>query len=125
VALITGYFAFMLTNPSNVVTFLHTSIIITAFLSRVLFKEKLTLAHFVAVFLSFVGVILISKPVFLFPRKKLPKLNLAGLNDTYFVENCRLSDSNMSVVCLEMIANATASAAKLSASSSFKTYAGN
>jgi hypothetical protein len=110
----------MLTNPSNVVTFLHTSIIITAFLSRMLFKEKLTLAHFVAVFLSFVGVILISKPAFLFPRKKSPTLNLTSLNNSHMIENCKL-ESNSSIECLEIMASLVA---KSAANSSFKTYAG-
>jgi drug/metabolite transporter (DMT)-like permease len=74
-ALISSYFALMFASPSDVVTLIHTSIVITALLSRIFFKEKLTIAHFFATLLSFVGIIFISKPAFIFPRTKYAQLS--------------------------------------------------
>lgn len=79
-SLISSYFALMFANPSDVVTLIHTSIVITSILSRIFFKEKLTLAHFVAVILSFIGILLICKPAFLFPSPSL-MTSLAGVSN--------------------------------------------
>ena len=67
-ALITIYFGLLLINPSDITTVSHSSIIITAILSRIFLKEKLTIAHFSSVILTIIGVILISKPSALFPN---------------------------------------------------------
>ncbi len=63
-----SYFAITLINPSDVVTIMHTSVVITAFLSRFFLKEKLTFGHLVASILSSIGVILITKPNFIFDK---------------------------------------------------------
>lgn len=48
----------------------HSSIIITAILSRIFLKEKLGLQHILALILTISGVLLISKPSFLFQTCK-------------------------------------------------------
>ena len=48
----------------------QTSLVITAILARVFLKERLSLGHFVAISLAVVGVILISKPSFIFPSSQ-------------------------------------------------------
>jgi drug/metabolite transporter (DMT)-like permease len=65
-ALICLYFAIMLINPSDAITIAHTSIVITAVLARIFLKEKITLAHFIALILTIIGVLFICKPSFLF-----------------------------------------------------------
>ena len=108
----------MFTNPSDVVTIIHTSIVITAIISRIFFKEKLTLAHLVAVILSFIGVILISKPAFLFPNKtaNLESSLSNSTNLTLNLLNCKENQSNGSSDCSN--ANVT------SLSSSYRVYIG-
>jgi drug/metabolite transporter (DMT)-like permease len=76
------YFALMLSPPSEVVTIMHTSIIITALFSRIFFKEKLTIAHFIAIILSLNGVLLISQPEILFGKKNSRSNDLIQLNLT-------------------------------------------
>ncbi len=71
IALMSFYFAILFLTPSDAVTLVHSSIIITAILSRIFLGEKLTLAHFLAVFLTFNGVLFISKPDFIFKRESL------------------------------------------------------
>ena len=70
-ALLTMSFAFMLLNPSDSTTLSHTSMIITGILARIVLKEKLTIAHFIALILTVVGIVFISKPTILFPNKPL------------------------------------------------------
>ena len=64
--LIKIYFSIMFINPSDSHAIGHTSIVITAVLARVFLNEKITLAHFIALFLTIIGVLFISKPSFLF-----------------------------------------------------------
>ncbi|CAF0974644.1 unnamed protein product [Brachionus calyciflorus] len=64
--LISTYFAIMLIKPSDVTSLAHSGIIITAIMSRIFLKEKLTLAHILSIFLTAIGVMFISKPSFLF-----------------------------------------------------------
>jgi drug/metabolite transporter (DMT)-like permease len=71
IALICFYFSIMLLNPSDSVTLVHSSLIITAVCSRIFFKEKLTIAHIIAILLTVNGIIFISKPSFLFPVVKI------------------------------------------------------
>ena len=66
---ITVYFSLMLLNPSDVVTLMHGSIIITGILSRIFLKEKLTIAHLIGLMLTVMGVIFISKPSVLFSNE--------------------------------------------------------
>ncbi|CAF0959453.1 unnamed protein product [Brachionus calyciflorus] len=83
-ALISFYFAFMFINPSDVVSLSHSSIVITALISRIFLKEKLTLAHILSIFLTAIGVMFISKPSFLFQIEN-EILNTSLNNDTDFV----------------------------------------
>ena len=71
-SLLSFYFSLMLMNPSDSVALLHSSIIITAVLSRLFLGEKLTLAHFFAIVLTANGVLFISKPSFLFEKELGP-----------------------------------------------------
>jgi len=71
IGLITVYFSLMLLNPSDVVTLMHGSIIITGILSRIFLKEKLTIAHFIGLMLTIMGVIFISKPSVLFSNDNI------------------------------------------------------
>ena len=65
----------------------NASIIVTALLSRVFMKEKLGIPHIIALLLTIAGVILISKPSFIFPTIELlnseeVKKNLNCTNNT-------------------------------------------
>lgn len=74
-SLMSVYFALMLINPSDVVSLAHSSLIITAIMSRIFLKEKLTIAHVLSIFLTAIGVIFISKPSFLFDSQKMEQFN--------------------------------------------------
>ena len=72
-----GIFAVVLTNfslkyidPSNSIVLSHTNIIITAIMSRIFLKEKLGIQHLIAILMSLSGIILISKPSFLFNNQE-------------------------------------------------------
>jgi drug/metabolite transporter (DMT)-like permease len=112
----------MFTSPSDVVTIIHTSIVITALLSRVIFKEKLTMAHLVAVILSFIGVTFISKPAFLFPKvlvaKSDPHIN------KHCIEEAIFNKSSLSAECLEFFSNISMNATELEAKTHAKIYLG-
>ncbi|CAF0959473.1 unnamed protein product [Brachionus calyciflorus] len=84
-ALISIYFAIMFINPSDVVSLAHSSIVITAIMSRIFLKEKLTLAHIFSIFLTATGVLFISKPSFLFQIEN-ENLNQSFKNETEIVE---------------------------------------
>lgn len=90
ITLITIYFAIMFINPSDVVSLAHSSIIITAILSKIFLKEKLTIAHLIALILTVIGVLFISKPSFLFPKETfmLNSLNMTNINCTQSQTNC-------------------------------------
>ncbi len=123
-ALISSYFAVIFTSPSDVVTIIHTSIVITALLSRIIFKEKLTMAHLVAVILSFIGVTLISKPAFLFPKKSLVTATQAqqvnqNCTDPILANNYTLSDE-----CLQYFVNVSMNASAVAPGTSIKVYLG-
>jgi drug/metabolite transporter (DMT)-like permease len=64
-ALITLFFAYKLIDPSECLALMHSSVIITSILARIFLKEKLTLAHMIALLLTVTGVFLISKPKFI------------------------------------------------------------
>lgn len=96
-SLLSIYFANMLINPSDAMAILHSSIIITAVLSRLFLDEKITISHFVAIILTANGVIFISKPSVLFPRETLESNLTSALNlnatssntDASFLESFR------------------------------------
>ena len=90
-ALICMYFAIMLINPSDAITIAHTSIVITAVLARIFLKEKITLAHFIALILTIIGVLFICKPSFLFSIID-PKY-LKKSNHVLNVTNCTASST--------------------------------
>ena len=70
-----GIFAVVFTNfaikyidPSDNLALSHTNIIITAIMARIFLKEKLGLQHFFAAILTLTGILLITKPTFLFKK---------------------------------------------------------
>lgn len=69
------YFAVLLINPSDFVALSRTNLIITAVLARIFLKEKLTMAHFVSILITAVGVLFISKPSGVFPEPSSLKDN--------------------------------------------------
>ncbi|RNA11471.1 solute carrier family 35 member G1 [Brachionus plicatilis] len=83
VCLLSIYFAVMLINPSDVVSLTHTSLIITAIMSRIFLKEKLTIAHVSSIFLTAIGVMCITKPSFLFPLEPNQLFNSTNVTKIY------------------------------------------
>jgi drug/metabolite transporter (DMT)-like permease len=89
VGLITAYFAIIFVNPSDSSSIINSSIVITALLSRVLLKEKLSIVHVVAIITTVVGVVFISQPSFIFPNR--PELNsTVYLNQTHMGLNPKM-----------------------------------
>jgi drug/metabolite transporter (DMT)-like permease len=76
--LILLYFALRFIPPSDLSAIGHTSIIVTALLSRMFLKEKLGIPHLFSLSLTVFGVLVISKPSFLFDLK----LDLNSSNKT-------------------------------------------
>jgi drug/metabolite transporter (DMT)-like permease len=85
----------MLLNPSDAITITHTSIIITAVLARIFLNEKITLAHFIALILTVIGVLFICKPSFLFGNQNNHlHAKSSSLNSATNLTNCSLGLSN-------------------------------
>lgn len=67
-SILTFYFASILLSPSDALTIVHMNILLTAFMSRIFLKEKLSIAHLIAIFLTINGIIFIAKPTFIFAK---------------------------------------------------------
>jgi drug/metabolite transporter (DMT)-like permease len=66
VGLLSLYFALSLIPPSDCNAILHSSVILTAILSRIIFKEKLSFTHVIAIAFTVTGIIFILKPTAIF-----------------------------------------------------------
>jgi drug/metabolite transporter (DMT)-like permease len=71
-----GIFAVVFTNfaikyiaPSDSSAISHTNIILTAIIARIFLKEKIGIQHLIALLLTVVGVLLMTKPSFIFKKK--------------------------------------------------------
>lgn len=65
-AVMIGFFSIKYLDVSDVETLTNSCVIITAIISRVVLKEKLTVCHIVTLFLTVSGVMFIVRPSFLF-----------------------------------------------------------
>jgi drug/metabolite transporter (DMT)-like permease len=65
-AVIIGFFSVRYLDVSDVETLSNSCVIITALISRLVLKERLTVTHIVALVLTIAGVIFIIRPSFLF-----------------------------------------------------------
>jgi drug/metabolite transporter (DMT)-like permease len=74
-------FAFKLTHPSDCITIINASVILTAIVCRVFIKEKLTCIHIIAVLLTIFGIVCIFRPKFLF-NNEIRALNNFSMNGT-------------------------------------------
>lgn len=98
IGLISVYFALMFLNPSDVITIMHGSIIITAVLSRIFLNEKLTIAHFIGLILTVIGVIFISKPSVFFPHHRPRSNSTLNNNNNSTLLDC--TNKNGSINCV-------------------------
>ena len=87
-----GIFAVVFTNfaikyidPSDNLALSHTNIIITAIMARIFLKEKLGWQHFLALILTLTGILLITKPTFIF-KKVIHVKNLTNGSDN--IDTC-------------------------------------
>jgi drug/metabolite transporter (DMT)-like permease len=80
------FFAIKLVPPSDCISIAHSSLIITSILARFVLKEKLTISHIVALFLTLSGMLFIAKPVSIFgsaaKRPNFPLQNSTSFNQT-------------------------------------------
>jgi drug/metabolite transporter (DMT)-like permease len=65
-AVIIGFFSVRYMDVSDVETLTNSALIITALISRIFLKERLTVTHIVALVLTIAGVVFIIRPSFLF-----------------------------------------------------------
>ena len=87
--LMCAYVALSLLTPSDFSAIVQSNVVITAIFARIFLKEKLTLAHFVSVFLTCTGVLLISQPSFLFICKESFKESFASSNESNITNSTR------------------------------------
>ena len=67
-SLLAWSFSVMLIPPSDVISLIYISIVITAVLSRFFMKEMLSFAHVISIILTLAGVFLIAQPEFIFGK---------------------------------------------------------
>jgi drug/metabolite transporter (DMT)-like permease len=72
IGLMASYTAVSLTHPSDSTALANSSIVLTAVVSRFLFKEKFTPVHVVSIVMACAGVVLISQPTFIFKSQSRP-----------------------------------------------------
>ena len=65
-SLLSWSFSIMLIPPSDVISLIYVSIVVTAVLSRIFMNEMLSFAHVVSIALTLAGVFLIAQPEFIF-----------------------------------------------------------
>lgn len=82
VTVISFFFSITLISPADALTIVHSNILITALFARIFIKEKLMLAHLIALFLTINGIIFISKPPFLFNKINERNQTILMLNQT-------------------------------------------
>ena len=78
-SVVLGLFAIFYINPSDSSTLNNLSLIATALIARLLLNEKLTIIHVFSAIISFIGIIFILRPEFLF---KHPHTNFSYKNLT-------------------------------------------
>lgn len=76
------HFAIKLINPSDAVALLHLNTMIVTILARIFLKELLSIAHLTCLILSFIGVVFIAQPMFLF-NQQFSSFNLSSVNLTH------------------------------------------
>lgn len=82
-AVVFSNFAIKYIDISDSTAVSHTSVIITAILGKVILKEKFGVQHFFALLLAIIGVMLMTKPTFLFKRN----IVLTNLTENVTSEN--------------------------------------
>lgn len=92
IGLITIYFSVKLINPSDAVALINCAVIFVTIFGRIFLKEKLTIVHLIALVVTFVGIILISQPTFIFTNKieqkpKIKTINLEQENSLNILVN--------------------------------------
>jgi drug/metabolite transporter (DMT)-like permease len=85
--------AIRLVNPSDCITIINSTVILTAIVCRIFIKEKLTIIHIFSVLLTIFGVACIFRPSFLFPTKQ--QIN-ESLNSTTYNDTFKLIDNKQS-----------------------------
>ncbi len=80
IALISIHYTVKLINPSDAVAIFGLKTIIVSIIGRILLKEKMNITHFICLFLSVIGVLLITQPTFLFSslENNINNLNNSG-----------------------------------------------
>lgn len=86
IMLSTTFIALSFIDPSDVITIVNTSLIVTTLLSRVFLNERLTIVHLIAFFLTITGVLFIARPTFIFGNK-LSSINNMTISQTIEVAN--------------------------------------
>ena len=76
------YLAVALMDPSDATALFNCSIIFVTIFARIFLKEKLTLVHLIALAITILGVVFISKPTFLFGHMNLNQVNFSYSNST-------------------------------------------
>ena len=68
-AVVSTNFAIKYIDPSDNSALSHTNLIITAVLARIYLKEKFNISHLISLIFLVAGIIFITKPAFIFPKK--------------------------------------------------------
>lgn len=110
--LVTFYFAFKLIDPSDCLAISQSSIIITAIFAKIFLKEKLSIAHIVALILAVIGIFLISKPKSLFqyiyPKANNNNNTSLTSNKTFEMNSMIQSDNSLNITLGILLALACA-----------------
>jgi drug/metabolite transporter (DMT)-like permease len=87
IGMMSSYTAVTLIHPSDSSAISNSNIIMTAVVSRIVFKEKLSPIHLVSVVMACAGVILVSQPSFIFNKKINSPVSFNQNNETFSLSN--------------------------------------
>lgn len=104
--LISAYLALKFINPSDSVAVSNMSVIITAILSRLVLKEKLSLVHLISTMIAITGVVFISQPSFIFGKHR--KLDITNHTNSSTVIKHHVYDNESSFyltlgICVSLV----------------------
>jgi drug/metabolite transporter (DMT)-like permease len=77
IGLMASYTALSLIHPSDASSIANSNIVVTAVISRFLFKEKFTPIHVVSLIMTCIGVLLVSQPSFIFKHAPTHRSNIS------------------------------------------------
>lgn len=81
-SIILKFFAIKFIRPSDVAALKNCHVIATTILAKLLLDEVLTVVHFIAILLTLIGIVCVSRPEFIFEPRDLANANYLNMTNS-------------------------------------------